>query len=366
MQHLSEQWHSTPIVVIHPHYRRPLQLLSGIVNSYEVLQIRMQVGDTVEQVSQEIDDAMIEPEVIVVQDLDFIAPQDQLQLLHLLAKHNSRTVIFTRDVQREWFQDAILRGSMTLYDDLDELGIGYRGQPRLDVFAFGQGEVYWNGRRITEWEGELPKSLFFFLVHRRVVSRDEILQYVWPGAEHKAALNAFHVMKTRLRIMLGEDIFRYENGLYRISPAVTLHYDVQQFYELQQEVTGESPAECAQRLRNAFRLARQGFLMGMEQPWVREPREVLCHHRNALLSKLGEISEETKDYNAAIGFMQRVLPIRSRQPEHLLHVLGLYQQIGRPCDGLAYAERILRNYPEGRHQWLMVMRVVNELRRQCR
>lgn len=53
----------------------------------------------------------------------------------------------------------------------------------LEVRAFGEGRVHVNGRSVDNWDGALPRALFFYLVDKGMVTRAEIFR-LSGGLEH--------------------------------------------------------------------------------------------------------------------------------------------------------------------------------------
>ncbi len=354
------------IVIVHPHYRRPLDLLSRILADEDATLIRVQAGWSAERVLHEVNQIDFTPEVVVLQDLDALAANAQRNLLRYARTVRQRWVVFTRAADPVWFHDPALGDYIRLYDDLDELGlIGRSERARLDVFAFGNGVAYLDGYPLTEWDGVMPRSLLFFMVHRRFASRDAILRTLWPELQLPAALNAFHVTKNRLRQLFGFSPLRHHHNRYCLSPDLAVNFDVQHFYDLLQPVAAENDVERAMRLRRALWLAPRGFLSCLDQAWAETPRHMLQHARSRALGELSFLLAAQGEYTEAMTFAQRALALTPRKPSVLLHLLRMNAHLGTPCDGLRCAEHVLSRVSPQSARWQDVLTQIAALREQC-
>jgi len=93
----------------------------------------------------------------------------------------------------------------------------------------GRGYAYINGNSIDEWDGPLPRSVFFYFVDHPLMTRDEILETFWPEVGKQEATNVFHVTKLKITERIGFEMTVYSSGFYRPSKDMIFHYDVAQF-----------------------------------------------------------------------------------------------------------------------------------------
>src|SRR5204863_8076031 len=135
------------------------------------------------------------------------------------------------------------------------------------VYGLGPGQALINGKRIDQWDGLLPRSLFFYFVDRGMITRDEIFQTFWPTLSIREATNVFHVTKRKISEILGFDLTVYWSGFYRISPDIDLHYDVIKFAENVQNSVIADDDEASPLLQHAIYLYRGLFLSTIEMPW---------------------------------------------------------------------------------------------------
>jgi hypothetical protein len=112
-------------------------------------------------------------------------------------------------------------------------------RPQLEVYALGRGHALVNGAQITNWDGALPRNLFFYFLDRPLVTRDEIFETFWPELSVKEATNVFHVTKRKIseRISMkvntpgSYELTQYNGGFYLPSEKIVRHYDVADFQE---------------------------------------------------------------------------------------------------------------------------------------
>jgi hypothetical protein len=105
-------------------------------------------------------------------------------------------------------------------------------ETRLEIFAFGQGYINFGGRKISDWEGHLPRLLMFFSMDKPAVTRSEICRAFWPNLGLDQAVNVFHVTKRRLHKAIDVDILYHDDNYYTTSRNLYIEYDVLRFVEL--------------------------------------------------------------------------------------------------------------------------------------
>ena len=145
----------------------------------------------------------------------------------------------------------------------------------LEVRALGNGRVLKDGKSVDNWDGLLPRSLFFYLVDKGMTTRNDIFATFWPNLTVREATNVFHVTKRKINEVLGTDLTEYWSGFYHISPKIELSYDVVRFSELFQDSAVASVAGTVNLLRQSVALYRDDFLTSLEMDWVENRRREL-------------------------------------------------------------------------------------------
>ena len=123
----------------------------------------------------------------------------------------------------------------------------------------GPIEVELDGGRSAPVPGGRPLSLLaLLLVHRgEVVHLDRVVDELWEGEGPQNARNAVHVVASRLRAALGDQLVRSEGGGYRLGPGAL---DARRFEDGhrrgREELARGEPWEAAATLRQALELWR--------------------------------------------------------------------------------------------------------------
>lgn len=200
----------------------------------------------------------------------------------------------------------------------------------LEVRALGYGQVLINGRHIAQWDGSLPRSLFFFFVDRGMTTRDEVFETFWPELSTREATNVFHVTKRKISEILDMDLTVYSSGFYRISPQIDLHYDVISFVQAVQESAVSTPDVALELLEQALVLCNREFLGDFDQPWALRRREELVMVKSDALTELARLHEADGTQEEAIGFYSRAFGAYPRQEELARKLIDYYLAQNQP------------------------------------
>ncbi|MEL7233626.1 MAG: hypothetical protein AAGK74_03960, partial [Chloroflexota bacterium] len=132
--------------------------------------------------------------------------------------------------------DAVVLGTEKRVNDVMYTVVD-EPKPALEVYALGRGYALVNGQEITNWDGALPRNLFFYFVDNPLVTRDQIFEVFWPRLTTKEATNVFHVTKRkiseRITMKVSEpgsyELTQYGGGFYTPSDKLIRYYDVHEF-----------------------------------------------------------------------------------------------------------------------------------------
>jgi DNA-binding SARP family transcriptional activator len=206
----------------------------------------------------------------------------------------------------------------------------------LEVRALGGGHVSLNGREIIDWDGVLPRSLFFYLVDQGMVTRNAIFAAFWPSLSTRDATNVFHVTKRKISEVLGIDLTVYWSGYYRISPQIELSYDVAQFSELAQDSAIAAMPRAEALLNRAIRLYRNHFMMTLDStlPWVQKRREELTNTYGDALISLAKLVEGRGHKQEALGLYLRAAAIFPHREDVAGSIMTLYHKQNMRDDAL--------------------------------
>jgi DNA-binding SARP family transcriptional activator len=229
--------------------------------------------------------------------------------------------------------------------------------PQLEVYSFGRGHALVNGQEIGNWDGALPRYLFFYFMDYNLVTRDDIFGTFWPQLSVKEATNVFHVTKRkiseRISTKIGDpdgnyELTQYVSGFYVPSDKVVRHYDVHDFQEAVERATiTTDPQEEEMLYRRAVDIYRAPFLETIEMAWTRDRRAHLRRLYAQALIGLGGISRGRGDHELALGYYTRALKETPTREDIHREVMSLYLEMGRADAArqqYAYLENVLNDH----------------------
>src|SRR5262249_44031799 len=194
-----------------------------------------------EAFSADLDALSEEPFYLILDEFDRARVGDDLQsFLEGLVDYmpaQCRIVISSRNLPRFPWMSLITQHKGVMLRDEGVVAEDFyqnqaKDQARVEIFGLGPGTVAVDGAPVDNWEGHLPRLLFFFSLDRPIVTRSEICQAFGRKLTTEQAVNVFHVTKRRLHKAiesLGVDVLIHDDGSYRVNPDLSIHYDVTDF-----------------------------------------------------------------------------------------------------------------------------------------
>jgi len=306
----------------------------------------------VKAIGQDLNELSSEPFLLILDEFDQATIADDLQrFLERLVDYlpaQCRIVISGRKLPRLPWVSMIAQNKAIMLRDGDIVARDfYQEQPpgdnQIEVYGLGPGHVVLNGQTIDNWEGHLPRLLFFFALDRPVVTRSEICQAFWPDLETDQAVNVFHVTKRRLHKALegiGMDILIHEGGYYRVNPQLNIRYDVMEF--VSGLVEGRStPAE--NRLtawQHALELYQRPFLQGHHEQWIMKRREEYQAGYIEALSEIARLRMEDGRPEQALNLLLRAVSDDPRRQDIHREVMRLYADLGRRSEAAGHFNKL--------------------------
>lgn len=244
--------------------------------------------------------------------------------------------------------DAIVLGTEYRKDDV-MFTVEERPKPQLEVYALGRGYALVNGQQITNWDGALPRNLFFYFVDHPLVTRDEIFKTFWPDLSVKEATNVFHVTKRkiseRISMKVGEpgsyELTQYSGGFYMPSDKVVRHYDAGDFQEsVERALMTLDKREEELLLTRAIDLYKAPYLQTIEMPWTIERRSQLKQLYAQALINMGRIAQQRNNPHSALGYFTRALKETPEREDIHRNVMALYMELEMFEDARAQYHRL--------------------------
>ena len=214
-------------------------------------------------------------------------------------------------------------------------------KPQLEVYALGRGYALVNGQMITNWDGALPRNLFFYFMDHPLVTRDEIFTTFWPDLSVKEATNVFHVTKRKIteRVSMkvalpgSYELTQYNSGFYLPSDKLVRHYDVADFQEaVERAMVAKTQREESALLLRAIDLYKAPFLQQIEMKWVQERREQLRQLYAQALISIGRIAEKDGKDQDALSYFTRALKETAEREDIHRSSMNLYIKMGMKDD----------------------------------
>ncbi len=170
-----------------------------------------------------------------------------------------------------------------------EAGRTLEPRPDTRIQLCGPLVVEWRGeRREAELPGRQGRLLFAFLVlnRSRVVTRDALVEAVWPTAAPPAAESALAALLSKLRKLLGAEHLSGRSELRILLPedaGVDLETAREAIHHAESALAAEDWPRAWPAAQTALFTACRGFLPAEEAGWIEEcRRDVDALHLRAL------------------------------------------------------------------------------------
>ncbi len=261
---------------------------------------------------------------------------------------NCKLVINSRTLPRLPWISLIAQNQAVLIQDQQIIRRSFYGQPnaensQIEVYALGPDFVLLDHKIVDNWEGHLPRLLFFFVLDRPMVTRSDICRAFWPSLSAEQAVNVFHVTKRRLHKAIGMDMLIHKQGYYRLNPDLAIYCDVLDFVEALmrgRDVTNDSRIQAWQRVIDLY---RGPYLQGHNDIWIEERRR---HYRAGYIEAMQNMAshwEALQRPEQSLALMQKALTEDSLNESLHREVMRLYALLGRRSEAAAHYQDLLQN-----------------------
>jgi len=219
----------------------------------------------------------------------------------------------------------------TIYDHASSIPDPVTDQPCLQVRFFGHFEMHCNGEPVGLGRNGKALGIFkYLLAHRdRQVSRDHLMEWLWPESSLKKARSSLNVAVCTLRRLLSncsaglQNYILFEDGYYRLCPTVWVVTDVEEFdllYEQGCRLEKINRIEGVAEYERAIQLYQGEYLLEhLYEDWTMVERERLSNAYVDMLERLAVYYKQTEQLQKRIQFCYRILEKdRSHENSHLL------------------------------------------------
>jgi ATP/maltotriose-dependent transcriptional regulator MalT/DNA-binding SARP family transcriptional activator len=202
-----------------------------------------------------------------------------------------------------------------------------------------------------EWPTEKTKSLFAFLVFHgtRQITRDQVLQGLWPDLDKKRSHENLRTTAYRMRQTLKnvhipgtalDAIFTYQKGRYILMPNIAIESDVENFRRFMKVAeAGTGSLDIKHALEEVIEISRDPFLPDIYDEWVDNERLRLREKRLTALKKMIAIESQHKKEKACAEYCKQYLMIEPLAEEIVCTYMKCLKNLGRVSE----IKRIYRN-----------------------
>lgn len=354
---LLETDRSIRLIILHPNYSQQHRLLQHLLDEKTPVYAQltgkdMGLDDIQQQVVQaadiQTDGGLGEADCLIIDEGDRANANALNAYLQrtLLDESHLRVLLMTRIVPHTILEDDSLRRqarfipvepSLMLWDYAQ---IIENGETLLEVRALGPGRVLLNGRLVQQWDGILPRALFFYFVDRGMTTRNDIFTTFWPNLTTREATNVFHVTKRKISEVLGVDLTRYGSGFYHLSSDINLSYDTALFNEAVQNSAVVEKDESIALMQRAVEFYRGDYLTSLNSLWVSQRREELQQDYGETLVTLARTLVENNEHEQALSLYLRAATVNRLREDIAEGVMSILNELDLCADALTYYQRL--------------------------
>lgn len=362
-EHLQDQLDSladtTQIIFVHPHCHQQNRVVHFLINQNNTIYIRLEgqnltIYDLKSQISTHLDSSRPDQVDMIILDECDRADQSEFNIfLKLFAdeQKGKRIAVTSRVIAQDLLEDEQFRQRSQFIPVNEELMLYDYAQrdsknTLVEVRSFGSGHVHVDGRPIENWDGILPRRLFFYFADRGIVTRNDIFQTFWPDLPKREATNVFHVTKRKVTDVIGKPFTKFGNGFYRIAPEIELRYDVVHFTDLIQSSIIKADISAVELLENALTLYRAPFLSSKydyDTPWIEKRQQEIHEMCGEAMSILAGHQFNAGNEEQALGHYLSALKILNHREDIVEKVMSIYQEHGQLKDALDLYDWIKNN-----------------------
>lgn len=151
--------------------------------------------------------------------------------------------------------------------------------PLFQVFALGTGRILKDGEEISKsaWGSQHARELFFFLIDRLPVARDEVLKVFWPERSSARAVANLHQTVYRLRHAIGCEMLVPDESEYQLAADFHFEYDIARFEEQARQALAAASGDVQRlgQLASAAAFCTGEYLSDLPVDWTLARREAL-------------------------------------------------------------------------------------------
>lgn len=212
-----------------------------------------------------------------------------------------------------------------------------------------------DGTHITGplWNRAKTRALMAYLTMQKgaAVSREQLINMLWPDLEYKAALHNLNTTVYNLRRSLEPELKKasnsryllYQNGCYLLATAETYWLDIDVFeLEIQQARQEKDLATAVNLYKTALALYRGDYLFDLTDThaWVRDQQFRLQEIYLSALADLAQLYENLQLVEDAIDTYQKILSVDCCQEASCQRLMTLFIKFGKRAEAVQVCQRL--------------------------
>lgn len=203
------------------------------------------------------------------------------------------------------------------------------------------------------WNRVKTRALMAYLVMQKgtAVSREQILEMLWPDLDYKAAMHNLNTTVYNLRRSLEPKLEKasqsryllYQNGCYRLAGAKDHWLDVDAFEGGIRRARQEAEMETAVKLyKTVLALYRGDYLFDLTDThsWVRDQQFRLQEIYLTALAELAHLYEKMEKTEEAIDIYQQILAVDCCQENSCRKLMSLFIKLGKRSEAIQVCQRL--------------------------
>jgi LuxR family transcriptional regulator, maltose regulon positive regulatory protein len=240
------------------------------------------------------------------------------------------------DIQRSY--------AIKILQDMGITGLDSHPGYSIRVQTLGQFKIWLGEKEVGEkdWQREKGKELFqLFITVNELISKEEILQILWPNQDiknadrdFKVALNSLHHVLEPMRKARAAPFFIIREGVfYGLNPHAKIELDTIQFQTLIQNALNETYQEKALPLLEKGLKLYQGEYLPERRydDWCISKRESMLVYFLRAAEKMAQIMVRRENYDRAIYWCENILKRdRTWEEAYRLLMYCYYRKNNRP------------------------------------
>jgi DNA-binding SARP family transcriptional activator len=223
-----------------------------------------------------------------------------------------------------------------------------------DIQLFGEPNIQCHGKPWTKPESAIAQEIFLFLLsHRRTVhSRESLASLLWSECSTEQSKKNLRQTLWRLRScdalpveMKQTLLLAIDKDHIQLNPDIDFRIDTEEFEQIYRAFKARPVLDeaLAQRLRDAARLYRGGFLEPYWHDWCLFERERFQNMYLAMMDKLIEWCIAQSDFHEGLDYCERILQLDPASERAHQQMMRLHHLSGNRTAALRQFERCARN-----------------------